>query len=84
MIGGEGLNVKKGQTLTKYVYRGFEMLAEKDQKTVAVVNYNLLLKLLQKLHERYGACAILKSGFEKHPVCWTESVFSLKILLISC
>ncbi|CDW82089.1 UNKNOWN [Stylonychia lemnae] len=51
-----GLDTKQAITLTKYIFRAFELLDKKDQ-------------IQLKIQERYGQSSILKAGFERYPIC---------------
>ena len=62
------LDAKQAITLTKYIFKAFDLLDKKDLKTVQVINQNLLLRTQLRIQEKHGQCAILKAAFEKSPV----------------
>ena len=56
MLGPEHLDTKKAITLSKYIFKGFDMLDQKDKsndfdcliiflETTEIANYNVLLKV---------------------------------------
>eukprot|EP00347_Sterkiella_histriomuscorum_P003217 403365143 len=68
-IASLGLDAKQAITLSKYIFKAFDLLDKRDQKTQQFVNQNLLLKVQLKIQEKFGQSAILKAGFEKNPIC---------------
>mgnify|MGYP002850438113 CR=1 FL=1 len=70
---GDGglLNDKLSLTLSKYIFKSFDIISNKDPQLIAVVqNGQHLLKVQLKLKEKMGNACILKCQFEKHPICW--------------
>ena len=57
-------------TLSKYLFKSFELIAQADKEVINVVqNGQHLLKVQLKIKEKMGNCCILKAQFEKNPVC---------------
>ena len=52
-------------TLMKFLFKGWEMVHEKDPKTLEIVNPKAMLDLLAQIKEKHGPSAILKVGFER-------------------
>ena len=57
-------------TLSKYLFKAFELIAAQDKDVIGIVqNGQHLLKVQLKIKEKMGNCCILKAQFEKHDVC---------------
>ena len=64
------LNDKLILTLSKYLFKTFELIAANDKQVIQIVqNGQHLLKVQLKIKEKMGNCCILKAQFEKHDVC---------------
>ena len=67
---GGALNDKLAFTLSKYLFKAFELISAQDKALVAVVqNGQHLLKVQLNIKEKMGNSCILKAQFEKHPIC---------------
>ncbi len=74
------LDIKQGITLSKYIFKAFEVIDKGDKCKLSIsliflclealnaVPQQTLLKVQLKVQEKYGQCAILKAAFEKHPI----------------
>ena len=57
-------------TLSKYLFKAFELIAANDKQLIQIVqNGQHLLKVQLKIKEKMGNCCILKAQFEKNDVC---------------
>ena len=57
-------------TLSKYLFKAFELIAAADKEVISIVqNGQHLIKVQLKIKEKMGNCCILKAQFEKHDVC---------------
>ena len=72
-ICGDGglLNDKLALTLSKYVFKAYDLIQDKEKssKILSIVqNGQPLLKLQLKITEKMGNVSILKYQFEKHEI----------------